>query len=176
VLARHSTGKELELLRAVVPGLMHLAVIRDAINPAVNALGLTRFEEAAGVLAPQIKALDVASADELASAFALASPRVIVGQSALFLTQRTRIAELAAGMHLAGMYQANEFVEAGGLMSYGTSNVAINQGAAIYIGKMPRGARPADLPVEQLTTVDFASIGQLSRPSVSRSRPTWRRR
>jgi hypothetical protein len=88
----------------------------------------------------------VASADELASAFALASPRVIVGQSALFLTQRTRIAELAAGMHLAGMYQANEFVEAGGLMSYGTSNVAINQGAAIYMRQDAAGrqaGRPA---------------------------------
>jgi hypothetical protein len=155
---------------------MHLAVIRDAINPAVNALGLTRFEEASGVLAPQIRRLRRRARERLRGGCALASPRVIVGQSALFLTPRTRIAELAAGMHLAGMYQANEFVEAGGLMSYGTSNVAINQGAAIYIDNMLRGARPADLPVEQLTRVDFASIGQLSRPSVSRSRPTWRRR
>jgi putative ABC transport system substrate-binding protein len=154
------TGKQLELLRAVVPRLTHLAVIYDAINPAANAVGLARIQEAAGVLGVQVQALDVASADDLATAFATAASwpahGVIVGQSALFLTERTRIAELASGMHLPAMYQATEFVEVGGLMSYGTSNTGIHRRAAIYVDKILRGAKPADLPVEQLTTLEFA--------------------
>ena len=80
----------------------------------------------------------------------------IIGQSGLFFTERARIAELAAGVHLPAVYQSTEFVDAGGLMAYGTSQRTTYGRAAVYVDKILRGTKPADLPVEQLTTVDFA--------------------
>jgi len=177
-------GKQLELLRAVVPGLVHLVVIEDAINPAANALGLADTQQAADVLGVQIQALYVASADDLASAFATAASwpahGVIVTQSGLFLAERARIAKLAAGIQLPAMYQANEFVDAGGLMSYGTSQHNTYKRAATYVDKILRGAKPADLPVEQLTTVDFAvnvqaaqALGLTLPPNVASQVTEW---
>jgi putative ABC transport system substrate-binding protein len=154
------SGKRLELLRAVVPGLLLVAVISDAINPAANGLALAEIQQAAGVLTVQVQALDVGSADDLASTFATAANwpanGAIIGQSGLFLTERDRIADLAAGIHLPAMYMATEFVEAGGLMSYGTSQASSYRRVAIFVDKILRGANPADLPIEQLTTVEFA--------------------
>jgi putative ABC transport system substrate-binding protein len=153
-------GKQLELLGAVVPGLTHVARIVDAINPAANAVGLARTQEAASVLGVQVRVLDVASPDDLASAFATAASwpahGVMVSESGLLLNQRARLAQLAADFHLPAMYQVNEFVDAGGLMSYGTSDTAIHRRAAIHVDKILRGARPADMPIDQITTVDFA--------------------
>jgi putative ABC transport system substrate-binding protein len=176
-------GKQLELLTGVVPGLMHVAVIADTINPAANALALADIQEAAGVLGMQVRALDV-SADDLASAFATAASwpahAVIVRGGGLILTERARIAELAAGSHLPAIYQNTENVEAGGLMSYGTSNTSIHRRAATFIDKILRGAKPADLPVEQLTTVEFAvnvkaaqALGLMISPDVAAQVTDW---
>ena len=144
------SGKRLELLKAVVPGLAHAALIADAINPAVNTLTLSEYQQAAGVLGVDVQELDVGSADDLGSAFATAAGwpahGVIIGQSALFLGERGRIAELAAGLRLPAMYQAAEFVYAGGLMSYGTSNASLHRQAATFVDKILRGARPGDIP------------------------------
>jgi putative ABC transport system substrate-binding protein len=153
-------GKQLELLRAVVPGLTHLAILYDTINPASNALAQAERQEAAEPLGVQVQALYVAFLDDLPSAFATAASwpahGVMVAQSALLLSERGRIAELAGGMQLPAMYHSYEFVESGGLMSYGTSQRDIYMRAAVYVDKILRGARPADLPVEQLTRVEFA--------------------
>jgi putative ABC transport system substrate-binding protein len=178
------SGKLLELLRAIVPGLAHLAVIYDVTNPVSNALTLAERQEAAGPLGVQVRALYFNSADDLASAFATAASwpahGVIVAQSALLLSERARIAELAARSHLPAMYGAKEFVEAGGLMSYGTSLTGTFQRAAIYVDKILRGARPADLPVEQITTLEFAvnvktaqALGLTLPPDVAAQVTEW---
>ena len=178
------SGKRLELLKAVVPGLVNVARIADAINPAVNALTLAEYQQAAGVVGTQIQELVVGSADDLASAFATAASwpahGLIVGQSALLGTERARIAEFAAAMHLPAMYQAAEFVYAGGLMSYGTSSTSLHRHAATFVDKILRGAKPADLPVEQLTMVDFAvnlkavqDLGRTIPPEVAAQVTEW---
>ncbi len=177
-------GKQLELLRAVVPGLTHVARVQDVLNPAANAVGLARTQEAARVFGVQVRVLDVASADDLASAFASAASwpahGVMVTESGLFLNQRARIAQLAAEIHLPAMYQVNEFVDAGGLMSLGTSDTANHRRAAIYVDKILRGARPADLPVDQVTTVDFVvnvqavqALGLTLPPDVAAQVTEW---
>jgi putative ABC transport system substrate-binding protein len=112
------------------------------------------------MLGLQVQVFEVRTSDDLPSAFATAANwpahGVIVGQSALFLTERARIAELAARSHLPAIYTSTEFVQAGGLMSYGTSQRTTYLRLAAFIDKILRGARPADLPVEQLTKVEFA--------------------
>jgi ABC-type uncharacterized transport system substrate-binding protein len=152
-------GKQLELLGDVVPGLTRVAVILYSDNPASNALTLADRQVAAGALGVQLQALYFGSADDLATVFAIATGwpahAVTVPESAITLAQRARIAELAARSHLPAMYEANEFVEAGGLMSYGTSQRSTYQRAASYVDKILRGAKPADLPVEQLTSIEF---------------------
>jgi putative ABC transport system substrate-binding protein len=178
------SSKLLELLRAVVPGLTHLAVIYDPSNPVANALTLAERQEAARPLGVQVQAFYFNSADDLVSAFANAASwqahGIIVAQSALLLSERARIAELAAGIHLPAMYQSSEFVEAGGLMSYGTSLSGTFQRAAVYVDKILRGAKPADLPVEQLTTVEFAvnvkaaqALGLMIPPDVAAQVTDW---
>jgi putative ABC transport system substrate-binding protein len=153
-------AKRVELLRTMVPGLTKLASIQDAANPAVNALGFADIQKAADVLDVQVQALEVHTPDELATILANAAHwpagGLIVAQSGLFFKERARIAELAAGMHLPAIYYATEFVEAGGLMSYGTTQRSTYQRAAVYVDKVLRGTDTAELPIEQLTTVDFA--------------------
>jgi putative ABC transport system substrate-binding protein len=72
-----------------------------------------------------------------------------------FLAERKRIAELAAKYRLPAIYPQKEYVDAGGLMSYGTDNADLYRGAAIYVDKILKGAKPADLPVQQATKFEF---------------------
>jgi putative ABC transport system substrate-binding protein len=179
-----TNGKQLELLKAVVPGLVHVAVMVDPNNPAANALNLAQIQDAAGVLGAQVQALYVGSADDLANVFAMAAGwpahGVIVRESSITLGLRTRIADLAARSHLPAMYSANEFVEVGGLMSYGSPQRSTYQRAASYVDKILRGAKPADLPVEQLTTLEFAinvkaaqALGLTLPPDVAAQVTEW---
>jgi putative ABC transport system substrate-binding protein len=131
-----------------------------------------------------VQALYFGSADDLATVFAIATGwpahAVTVPDSAITLAQRARIAELAARSHLPAMYEANEFVEAGGLMSYGTSQRSTYQRAAAYVDKILRGARSSELPVEQLTMLEFAvnvkalhELGLTVPPNVSAQVTEW---
>jgi putative ABC transport system substrate-binding protein len=151
-------GKQLELLRAVVPGLTHLVVIDEGNNPAASTL--TETQQAAGVFGVDVRQLDIGSAANLANTFATAAQwpahGVIVRQSGLILAERARIADLAAELHLPALYQSTELVEAGGLMSYGTKQSQLYRRLSVHVDRILRGAKPADLPVEQLTTLEFA--------------------
>jgi putative ABC transport system substrate-binding protein len=177
-------GKQLELLTGVVARLRHVAVIADTINPTANALALADIREAASVLGVQVRTLDVRVADDFANAFAAAASwpadGVIVRGGGLILTERARLAELAARTHLPAIYQNTENVDAGGLMSYGTGNTVTSLRAAVYVDKILRGSRPADLPVEQLTTVEFAinvkaaqALGLTLAPDVAAQVTDW---
>jgi putative ABC transport system substrate-binding protein len=151
-------GKKLELLEALVPGLEHVAYLIDPGNPVAGALGLVGYQEAAGALGLGVQALYVGSADDLATTFATAHAwtAVIVQSGPFTVTERIRIAELAARGGVPAMYGITDFVYAGGLMSYGTNNTSTHRHSAAFVDKILRGAKPADLPVEQLTSLEFA--------------------
>jgi putative ABC transport system substrate-binding protein len=153
-------AKQVEVLRDVVSGLRHVAYMGDAANnPGATAVVWPQIQEAARLLGVRVERFDVSFADELENAFATyaswPASGLIVRPGSVTLTQRTRIADLAAQHHLPAMYAFKEFVDAGGLMSYGSSKASTHRHVASYVDRILRGARPADLPVEQLSTVEF---------------------
>jgi putative tryptophan/tyrosine transport system substrate-binding protein len=152
-----TAAKRLELLREAVPGLRRLAILGNVGNPgamldtreahaAASAVGLeaTTFEiRRAEDIAPHLEALK-GRADAL-----------YVASDPLLNTNRIRINTLALGARLPTMHGVRDYVEAGGLMSYGPSIVDQYRRAADYVDKILRGAKPADLPVEQPTKFDL---------------------
>jgi putative ABC transport system substrate-binding protein len=149
-------GKRLELLKEVVPGLKRLAVLWRPANPS-NPIQLKGAEAAARTLGVQIQSLPISSADDLEAAFKAArgADALLQLDDPLLLGQRARIAELAAKSRLPAIYGFREIAEAGGLMSYGANLQDLYRRSATYMDKIFKGARPADLPVEQPTKFDF---------------------
>ena len=152
------SGKHLELLKETVPKLSRVAVLGASIQPG-NAQSLTEIELAAGAFGVRIQYLDVLSAKDIETAFRAASKgradAVLVLQSPVLFSQRKQIAELAAKSRLPAIYYTREFVEAGGLMYYGANTPDLFRRAATYVDKILKGAKPADLPVEQPLKFEF---------------------
>jgi putative ABC transport system substrate-binding protein len=152
------SGKRLELLRETLPGLSRVAAFSNPNNP-FHVLQEREVEAAARALGIRVQALHVRSADDLPGAFEAAirenADAVYGGSDALITNTRTQIAELAARHRLPAIYDYKEIVDAGGLMAYGPSIPHLYGRAAGYVDKILRGARPADLPVEQPTRFDF---------------------
>jgi putative ABC transport system substrate-binding protein len=152
VVSPEISGKQLELLKEIVPKLSHVAVLGASTNPG-NAQSLKETELAAGAYKVQFQYLNVLSPKDIETAFRAASKghagAVLVLASPLIESHRTQITDLAAKDRLPAIYYAPEFVEAGGLMSYGTSFPDLFRRAAMYVDKILKGAKPADLPVEQ---------------------------
>lgn len=151
-------GKQLELLREAIPGLARVAVFA---NPA-NASHPARIEEAEAVaraLKLQLDVLQVGTPQQLDAGFGVAVRRraqaVLVLIDPLLGRHQRRIAELAVEAKLPALYGLREFVEAGGLMAYGPDFVAMYRRAADYTDKILRGAKPADLPVEQVSRFEL---------------------
>ena len=118
--------------------------------------------------------VELRRAEELDDAFAAmiragADALVVFAEPQLIMPLRGRIAALAATSRLPAMYATKVYVEAGGLMSYGPSPRDLSRRAAVYVDKILKGAKPADLPVEQPTKFDLVSISRPPRPSVSPS-------
>jgi putative ABC transport system substrate-binding protein len=154
--------KRIQLLRETVPAMARLAVLQDqsAIGPAVGA-SWQAIEAASQQLGIQLTAASAARrAGELDGAFALAVKEraggVLVLPSALFSSQIRRIVSLAAKTRLPAIYEHRDFVEAGGLMSYGPSHRDVFRGIAVYVDKILKGAKAANLPVEQPTKLELA--------------------
>jgi ABC-type uncharacterized transport system substrate-binding protein len=151
-------GKLVEALAECQPGLSRLAGPVDGKYPGSRAAQLA-VESAARARGMTFRAVEVREANALAGAFtAMIKDRteaVVVGDGPLLWTQRHRIAELAAHHRLPTAYPYREGPEAGGLLSYGPSIPAAWHRAAVYIDKILRGAKPADLPVEQPTTFEL---------------------
>ena len=143
-------GKRLQLLGEIVPKLRRVAVLWQSANPA-NQLMLKDAEAAARELKVQLQSLPVLSPDDFEPAFKAArgADGLLVMDNSFFLTHRTRLVALAAGSRLPAIWGFRSQVEAGGLMSYGADLADLYRRAATYVDKILRGARPADLPVEQ---------------------------
>jgi putative ABC transport system substrate-binding protein len=150
-------GKRLELLKEVVPKLSRVAVF-GSINP-VNALALKEIEIAAKALALKVQTLDILSSKDIEIAFRAASKEragaVLVLVSAVSLSLRPQILDLAVKSRLPVIYPQNEYVDDGGLMSYAPNYADLFRRAAIYVDKILKGAKPSDLPVEQPKTFEF---------------------
>jgi len=146
------SGKRLELLKEVLPGLSRVAVLGTSTNPA-NAKGLKETEVAAGAFGVQLQYLDVLSPKDIETAFrAVGKGRadaVLALTSPVLNTQRTQIIDLAVKNRLPAIFPQSEFVDAGGLMSYGTNFPDLYRRSATYVDKILKGRKPADLPVEQ---------------------------
>jgi putative ABC transport system substrate-binding protein len=151
-------GKGLQLFKEAMPGLTRVAVLLNPANPIRDAT-FREAERAARALGLQLQAFDARSANELEGAFARmvrdGAEGVVVPIEGTFFNQRARIVELAARHRLPAMYDWREFVEAGGLMSYGPVISDLFRRAAAFVDKILKGAKPADLPVEQPTKFEL---------------------
>jgi putative ABC transport system substrate-binding protein len=150
------TGKCLELLKDALPQLKRVAVLWDAHS----ADQFRAAAEAARVLGVQVHSLALSNppAYDFEGAFAAAregADALLVLRSPLFFDARARLAALAAQHRLPAMYGWRAYVDAGGLMAYGANLVDIDRRATTYVDKILRGAKPADLPVEQPTKFEF---------------------
>jgi putative ABC transport system substrate-binding protein len=149
-------GKRLELLREIVPKLRRVAVLSHPAN-AANPIQLKGAEVAARTLGVQLQPVPVQGPPDLDSAFKAArgAGGLLQLDSVLFTTHRARIAELAAKSRLPAIYTLRDYVEVGGLMSYGPDFPDLYRRGATHVDKVLKGVRPADLPVEQPTKFEF---------------------
>ena len=157
-LSPEISGKQLELLKETVPKLSQVAVLGTSTSPG-NAQASREMELAAGTLGVKLQYLDVLSPKDIATAFQAAikgrAEAVLVLQSGILNSQRKQIVDLAVKSRLPAIYWRSGFVEAGGLMSYGASQNDLDRRAATYVDKILKGAKPADLAVEQPTKFEF---------------------
>jgi putative ABC transport system substrate-binding protein len=151
--------KRLELLREAVPKLSRVAVLWNPANPAIMPFYQQTQVAARALhvtLQPVVEVRRVADFEKAFSTIASARPpALMVLVDRLLLAHRTRIVAFAASRRLPGMYGYREYVEAGGLMSYAPSNIDLFRGAAIYVDKILKGTKPADLPVQQPTRFEL---------------------
>ena len=151
-------GKRLELLKEIVPKLSRLALVGQSTYPG-NAQALKETELAAEALKVKLQYLDVLDPKDIETSFREASKRradgVLVLQSAVLNSQRKQTVDLATKSRLPTIYYAPEFLEIGGLMSYATSINDLYRRSATYVDKILKGAKPAELPVEQPKKFEF---------------------
>jgi putative ABC transport system substrate-binding protein len=149
-------GKQLEMLKGVAPMVSRVAVLQ---NPNTHRGVLRQAEGSARGLGVQLHILDARTPSEIETAFATMSSQrvdgILVLRDAVFRSQRTQITALAAKNRLPAVYGLREEAEAGGLIAYGASVPQLYRRAAAYVDKILKGAKPADLPIEQPTTFEL---------------------
>jgi putative ABC transport system substrate-binding protein len=151
-LSPELSGKRLELLKEIVPRLSRVAVIGNSTNPG-NTQSLREVELAAAAFGVQLQPLDVLDPRDIETAFRTATKghadSVLALGGAVLFSQRKQLIDLAVKSRLPTIYARPEFVEDGGLMTYGPSLSDLHRRAATYVDKILKGAKPAELPVEQ---------------------------
>jgi ABC-type uncharacterized transport system substrate-binding protein len=157
-LSSEISGKRLELLKEIIPKLSRVAALGTSTEPG-NAQGLRDTELAADALGVQLQSLDVSGPKDVETAFRAASKEraqaVLVLASAVLTAHRAQIIELAVKSRLPAIYNRGDYAEEGGLMSYGVRLADLFRRAATYVDKILKGAKPADLPVEQPTKFEL---------------------
>ena len=151
-------GKQLELLKETVPKVSRMAVLWNPTTPG-NALALREAEIAAGELGVKLQVLEARSLNDFESAFAAmtgtrAGALLVLGD-VMFTTHRRRLADLAAKSRLPAMYGTRQFVDEGGLVSYGANVLDNFRRAAVYVDKILKGVKPSDLPIERPTKFEL---------------------
>ena len=169
-------GKRLELFKAAFPAISRLAILGNPTNPITEPF-MRDAERAAASLGLEVQSFESASPADLPEAYAAMARWRAHGlktlNDAMFYSQRERIVDLASKHRLPAIYPESEFVEAGGLMSYGPDFDYLFRRAAFYVDKILKGAKPGDLPVEQPAKFEFvvntrtaAALGLTIAPAV----------
>ncbi|HEU4343791.1 MAG TPA: ABC transporter substrate-binding protein [Candidatus Binatia bacterium] len=170
------SGKQLELLKEAIPKLSRIAILWNAANPG-TAIAFREMQDAVRVLKLPVHSLEVRRSEDLAPVFKNI-PRqrgmgLVTLLDPLVVSQRARIVELASESRLPAIYPTKDFVEAGGLMAYGADLTDSYRRAAIFMDKILKGAKPAELPLEYPTKFTFtvnlktaAQIGVTIPPTV----------
>jgi putative ABC transport system substrate-binding protein len=158
-LAPEISGKRLEFLKEIIPKLSRVAVLGTSTQPG-NTQQLKETQLTAQAFGVKLQYLDVLSPKDIEPAFRESSKGradavVMMVAGAVAAAHRTQIFELAVKSRLPTMYPQNTYVSAGGLMSYGVSFPDLDRRAATYVDKILKGAKPADLPVEQAKTFEL---------------------
>jgi putative ABC transport system substrate-binding protein len=157
-LSPEMSGKQLELLKEILPKLSRVAVIGNSTNPG-DAQSLRETVLAAGFFEIYLRYLDVLDSKDIETVFRAAAKgradAVLVLGNPILNAHRKQIIDLAIKHRLPAAYARPEFIEAGGLLYYGTSYNDLFRRAATYVDKILKGANPADLPVEQPTKFDL---------------------
>jgi putative ABC transport system substrate-binding protein len=152
-----TAGKRLELLREVVPGLRRLAIMANVDFPDA-VMEMREVQETARAFNLEVSTFEIRRAEDIAPAFEALKGRaeaLYVASDPLLGSNRVRIGILALGARVPTMHDFRDYVEAGGLMSYGPNNANLFRRAGDYVDKILRGAKPADIPVEQPTKFDL---------------------
>jgi putative ABC transport system substrate-binding protein len=153
------TGKRLEILKETIPKLSRVTVLLNPQDTSVSELELKESQLAARELRLQLHVMDVSTADKLDSAFKEAtkarSEALVLTLQGLFSANQKRIADLALKNRLPAIYPRGDFVDSGGLMSYGADPTESFKRVASMVDKILKGAKPADLPVEQAKKFEF---------------------
>jgi putative ABC transport system substrate-binding protein len=155
--------KRLELLKALIPSLSKVALLREDVTISVLPQILARYDQRAAIaarsLGMEVHTFIVRRAGDLAAAFLGMKKNhdqaVVVTSAAFMFVHRKIVIDLAAAHRIPAVYELQVFVEPGGLMSYGVNVSEMQRRAAVYVDKILKGARPADLPVEQPTKFDL---------------------
>jgi len=152
--------KRLEVLKDTVPRLSRVAYLRTDDDNIQNRLALKEHQAAALALKIKLEEIDTEfDGKGLESAFRTAKQKqvvaILVSSARPFFSERKRLVELAGNYRLPAIYPQKEFVDEGGLMSYGADFADLYRRAAVYVDKILKGAKPADLPVQQATKFEF---------------------
>jgi putative ABC transport system substrate-binding protein len=157
-VAPEVTGKQVELLREIRPKLTRVAVLVNPANPSTTRV-VTEAAAGARRFGVRVQLVKVSAPADLESAFAEMAREnaeaLLVQGDPLLVSERIRIISLASRQKLPQIYVLREYVDAGGLMAYGASYPDLLRRAAVYVDKILRGAKPADLPVEQPTKFEL---------------------
>jgi ABC-type uncharacterized transport system substrate-binding protein len=158
-LAPEISGKQLELLKEILPGLSRAAVFGTSTHPG-NSQVLKEVELAAGALAVKLQYVDILVSRDIESAFRAAvkgraDAVLMIAPSSVVGDRRQEVIELAVKSRLPVIYPFSSYVEAGGLMFYGANLRDLDRRAATFVDKILKGAKPADLPVEQPTKFEL---------------------
>jgi putative ABC transport system substrate-binding protein len=152
-----AAGKRLELLREIAPGLRHLAILANVSSPG-SVLEMREVQAAARTLGLEVTMLEIRRAEDIVPSFDTLHDRaeaLYVCTDPLVITNRARIHTLTLGARLPTIYNSREYVETGGLMSYGPNWLDRWKRTAEIVDKILRGTKPADIPVEQPTKFDL---------------------
>ena len=158
-LTRELSGKRLELFKEVIPRIARVGILWHADNQSA-AIGFEEYEAAAHGMKLQLQSLEVRRPNpDLEEAFQAAAKErasaLIAVRTPLLVVYRKQITDLAIKKRLPSMFESNDFVEAGGLMSYAANEAESFRRAATYVDKILKGAKPAELPVEQPMKFEF---------------------
>jgi ABC-type uncharacterized transport system substrate-binding protein len=158
IVAPELGGKRLELLKEIVPNLSSVAVLLNSKNPQ-SQIELREMRTAAQAMGLRLHPAEISTEDGLEAAFSAmrsaAVQALVVLTDPILFSQRKRIVDLAEQNRLPAMYFFQGFAEEGGLMSYGPSDTDLFRRAAAYADRILKGAKPADLPIEQPTKFDL---------------------